>query len=142
MSDDEWSDSDSEPGGDVETAVLLGVPDGALSAPGDAADAAVSRLGGSPVRPHVLCVIESSFISVSAQAFLTASPRADAAECKSCGARMPLLAQVWCPREGAAHDRALYVWGCARARCQRADGRCAPPPRRSQAWGMNEWRVV
>jgi pre-rRNA-processing protein TSR4 len=54
------------------------------------------------------------------QAFLTTNPSVDAAACKSCGARMPLLAQVWCPREGAAHDRALYVWGCARARCQRA----------------------
>jgi pre-rRNA-processing protein TSR4 len=133
MSDDEWSDSDSEPGGDVETAVLLGVPDGALSAPGDAADAAVSRLGGSPVRPHVLFVISNRALYLCVQAFLTASPSLEAAECKSCGARMPLLAQVWCPREGAAHDRALYVWGCARVRCQRADGRCAAPPRPSRA---------
>ena len=50
MSEDEdWSDSDSEAGSEVETSVLLGVPDGFIETPSDAKDAAVSRIGGVPV---------------------------------------------------------------------------------------------
>ena len=57
--DEDWSDSEDEdaPGGGVETAVQLGVPNGALAPAGDdGRDAAVSRIGGHPVRyvpsPH------------------------------------------------------------------------------------------
>lgn len=52
---DEWSDSDDEGPSGVETSVLLGVPDGPVNAPTDLSDAAVSRIGGHPVR-YVLCV--------------------------------------------------------------------------------------
>jgi hypothetical protein len=47
--EDDWSDSDDEALSDVETSVLLGVPDGLVEAT-DANDAAVSRIGGHPVR--------------------------------------------------------------------------------------------
>jgi len=48
--DDDWSDSDDEIGAEVETAVLLGVPDGVMETETDIKDAAVSRIGGHPVR--------------------------------------------------------------------------------------------
>ncbi|KAG6844553.1 hypothetical protein H0H87_005973 [Tephrocybe sp. NHM501043] len=48
--DEDWSDSDDEVGSDVETSVLLGVPDGLVQADTDISDAAVSRIGGHPVR--------------------------------------------------------------------------------------------
>ncbi|KAF7798001.1 hypothetical protein EIP86_009211 [Pleurotus ostreatoroseus] len=99
--EEDWSDSDDELA-DVETAVQLGVPDGPLPPP-DAADAAVSRIGGLP-------------------AFLTAPPPLASARCKNCSQPMELLVQVWCPLEGSPHDRALYVWGCARGVCQRLEG--------------------
>lgn len=50
MALDEWSDSDDEVLSDVETSVLLGVPDGPLETIADINDAAVSRIGGHPVR--------------------------------------------------------------------------------------------
>ena len=48
--DDDSSDSGDEALGDVETAVLLGVPDGPIHSALDLSDAAVSRIGGHPVR--------------------------------------------------------------------------------------------
>jgi hypothetical protein len=48
--DDDWSDSDDEIGSEVETAVLLGIPDGVVETETDIKDAAVSRIGGHPVR--------------------------------------------------------------------------------------------
>lgn len=48
--DEDWSDSDEEHLSEVETAVLLGVPDGSIANPTDLHDAAVSRIGGHPVR--------------------------------------------------------------------------------------------
>lgn len=53
--EDDWSDSDEEVLSEVETSVLLGVPDGSISTPADLTDAAVSRIGGHAVRyvPHV-----------------------------------------------------------------------------------------
>ena len=47
--EDDWSDSDEE-WSDVETSVLLGVPDGPIDVESDLFDAAVSRIGGLPVR--------------------------------------------------------------------------------------------
>lgn len=47
--DNDWSDSDEEALSDVETSVLLGVPDGPIDTPSDLDDAAVSRIGGRPV---------------------------------------------------------------------------------------------
>lgn len=48
--DDDWSDSDEEVLSEVETSVLLGVPDGPITAEADINDALVSRIGGYPVR--------------------------------------------------------------------------------------------
>ena len=48
--DDDWSDSDDEELPDVETSVLLGITDGPIEKQEDIDDAAVSRLGGYPVR--------------------------------------------------------------------------------------------
>ncbi len=46
----DWSDSDEDDLSQVETSVLLGIPDGAIESPADLNDAAVSRIGGPPVR--------------------------------------------------------------------------------------------
>lgn len=48
--EDDWSDSDEEIGAGTETDVLLGVPDGNVESDADVKDAAVSRIGGLPVR--------------------------------------------------------------------------------------------
>lgn len=48
--EDDWSDSDGEIGAGMETDVLLGVPDGRVETDADIKDAAVSRIGGLPVR--------------------------------------------------------------------------------------------
>lgn len=47
--DSDWSDSDDDVS-DVETSVLLGIPDGPILKQEDVEDAAVSRLAGYPVR--------------------------------------------------------------------------------------------
>ena len=49
--DDDWSDSDDDVGTDVETNVLLGIPDGEIDNAVDVADPSVSRIGGHPVGP-------------------------------------------------------------------------------------------
>jgi pre-rRNA-processing protein TSR4 len=50
LSADDWSDSEDEVLSEVETSVLLGIPDGSLATMTDINDAAVSRIGGHPVR--------------------------------------------------------------------------------------------
>ena len=52
--DSDWSDSDDEELSEMETPVLLGIPDGTIEKREDAGDAAVSRIGGYPVRNVVL----------------------------------------------------------------------------------------
>lgn len=56
-SEDDWSDSDDDAMSEVETNVFLGVPDGSIDAMADIQDAAVSRIGGLPVRDISLCTI-------------------------------------------------------------------------------------
>ncbi|KAH7927870.1 hypothetical protein BV22DRAFT_1103431 [Leucogyrophana mollusca] len=102
--EDDWSDSDEETGSDVETAVLLGFPDGTVETESDLKDAAVSRIGGHPA------LLPSR------------EPPISCSQCKNCSYPMELLMQIWCPFEDSPHDRALYVWGCARASCQRKPG--------------------
>ncbi|TEB21844.1 hypothetical protein FA13DRAFT_1766586 [Coprinellus micaceus] len=98
--DDGWSDSDEDELGEVETSVLLGVPDGPIDAESDVNDVAVSRIGGHP-------------------AFLASSePPISSSQCKVCSNPMELLVQMWCPFENSPMDRALYMWGCSRAGCQ------------------------
>ncbi|KAJ7180460.1 programmed cell death protein 2 [Mycena filopes] len=102
--DEEWSDSDEEAVSEVETSVLLGTPDGSITAAADLADAAVSRMGGHP-------------------AFLPSNePPFSSSACKTCARPMELLVQMWCPFENSPMDRALYVWGCAAAECQSKEG--------------------
>ncbi|KAF7430584.1 hypothetical protein PC9H_006292 [Pleurotus ostreatus] len=102
--EEDWSDSDEDDRSEVETPVLLGVPDGPIDNAADTADAAVSRIGGHP-------------------AFLPArEPAFESSHCKVCDQPMELLVQMWCPFENSPMDRALYVWGCARAKCQSKDG--------------------
>ena len=59
---DDWSDSEEEDErSDVETSVLLGIPDGEIEKQEDISDAAVSRIGGHPVRLfiyYMLCTID------------------------------------------------------------------------------------
>ncbi|KAJ6581245.1 programmed cell death protein 2 [Mycena capillaripes] len=104
IDDEDWSDSDEEVVSEVETSVLLGTPDGAITAAADLADAAVSRIGGHP-------------------AFLPSNePPFSSSSCKICSRPMELLVQMWCPFENSPMDRALYVWGCAVPDCQNKDG--------------------
>lgn len=49
----DWSDSDDDILSEVETSVLLGIPDGVVDE-ADINDAAVSRIGGHPVG-YILC---------------------------------------------------------------------------------------
>jgi pre-rRNA-processing protein TSR4 len=123
-SDDGWSDSDDEGLSDVETSVLLGVPDGPVEQSKDLLDAAVSRIGGHPVRASLsLCNSVIEYDRTSPQAFLTADPPVSSSHCKSCSQPMELLVQVWCPFEESPMDRSLYIWGCAQGKCQRKEGR-------------------
>ncbi|KAJ7623431.1 programmed cell death protein 2 [Roridomyces roridus] len=96
--DDDWSDEDEDALSEVETSVLLGTPDGTITAASDLADAAVSRIGGLPAFLH-----EPSFSS---------------SHCAICAKPMQLLVQMWCPFENSPMDRALYVWGCPEPACQ------------------------
>jgi len=62
--DDDWSDSDEDVLSGVESSVLLGVPDGAVDG-ADINDAAVSRIGGHPVRYILYCFMACSLTSMS-----------------------------------------------------------------------------
>ncbi|KAJ7088581.1 programmed cell death protein 2 [Mycena epipterygia] len=81
---DDWS-SDEVVSEDVS--VLLGTPDGAITAAADLVDAAASRIGGHLAFPP------------SNEPPFSSSP-------------MELLVQMWCPFENSSMDRALYVWRC------------------------------
>lgn len=67
--DDEWSDSDDEGLSEVETSVLLGIPDGEIQEAVDVTDPSVSRMGGLPVSspvhntPWNVDMMESGFSS-------------------------------------------------------------------------------
>jgi pre-rRNA-processing protein TSR4 len=121
--DDGWSDSDEDELGEVETSVLLGVPDGPIDAESDVNDVAVSRIGGHPVRSILYMYEHAEYIDDSRllllKAFLASSePPISSSQCKVCSNPMELLVQMWCPFENSPMDRALYMWGCSRAGCQ------------------------
>ncbi|KLO13284.1 hypothetical protein SCHPADRAFT_904351 [Schizopora paradoxa] len=97
------SDSENESLEEIETSVLLGLPDGPIESQNDVDDAAVSRIGGYP-------------------AFLTSEPPIESAQCRVCSSPMELLVQLWCPFEESTMDRALYVFGCSRGGCQKKVG--------------------
>ncbi|TFY72314.1 hypothetical protein EVG20_g694 [Dentipellis fragilis] len=106
MDDSDWSSSDEEATRDVETSVLLGVPDGPVETDSDLTDAAVSRIGGLPVGLIPVMSIHTEYIDY----------------CRQCSGPMELLVELWCPFEGSAYDRALYIWGCGQGDCQKKDG--------------------
>ena len=65
--EEDWSDSDEESSSDIETSVLLGVPDGPVDEPNDLKDAAVSRIGGHPVGRIYIC--EACFLLIKLSAY-------------------------------------------------------------------------
>ncbi|KAI0321022.1 programmed cell death protein 2 [Amylostereum chailletii] len=123
--DDDWSDSDDELLSEVESSVLLGIPDGAVESPSDIKDAAVSRIGGHPVRLifyPTMYPFRLIHTCRRSQALLSNDNPFDSSHCKRCREPMELLVQMWCPFEDSPYDRALYVWGCAKSACQRREG--------------------
>jgi hypothetical protein len=71
--EDTWSDSDDDELAEVETSVLLGVPDGPMSAESDLADAAVSRIGGHPVRDRLYQCIIVLYVFIQSKNFFMCS---------------------------------------------------------------------
>jgi pre-rRNA-processing protein TSR4 len=125
----EWSDEDEDDATQVETSVLLGVPDGPVESASDLKDAAVSRIGGLPVRliPNQTCTsIILSIYNIHSQALLSHKVPFDSSRCQHCNNSMELLVQLWAPFEDSPYDRAVYAWGCARSGCQRKGGRYVP----------------
>ena len=79
--DSDWSDSDDEELSEMETSVLLGIPDGPIEKQEEADDAAVSRIGGYPVRNVVLysiaCTVNNNrhfFLAFVYDTFVKTSP--------------------------------------------------------------------
>ena len=122
-----WSDSDEEDDvPQVETSVLLGIPDGAIESPSDLKDAAVSRIGGLPVRliPTQKCIsLLINTYDLHSQALLSPRVPLESSHCLQCKKPMELLVQLWAPLQDSPYDRAVYVWGCAESGCQRMSGR-------------------
>jgi len=97
---DDESDFDSD---EEFSEVQLGLADGPLENE-DEANPLVSRIGGRPV-----------WLPLSP----TKLPPASLVQCQYCQKPMQLLVQIFAPLENSAFDRNLFVWGCARAACQR-----------------------
>ena len=121
----DWSDEEDEEDIRTETSVFLGIPDGPVESVSDLKDAAVSRIGGLPVRfiysttnLHLLSTYDQC-----SQALLSHKVPFDSSHCQHCKNPMELLVQLWAPFENSPYDRAVYVWGCARSGCQRRAGR-------------------
>jgi len=126
VDDANWSDSDDEVLSDLETSVLLGVPDGFIETIADINDAAVSRIGGHPVRSISHMYHYSHFLDLYSliKAFLPSHELPfSSSHCKICSSPCELLVQLWCPFENSPMDRAVYIWGCAKLLCQGQDGR-------------------
>jgi pre-rRNA-processing protein TSR4 len=125
----DWSDDDEDDVTQIETSVLLGVPDGPAESASDLKDVAVSRIGGLPVRPISVQACTSILLSIydtHSQALLSPQVSFDSSCCQHCKNPMELLVQLWAPFEDSPYDRAVYVWSCARSGCQRKGGRYVP----------------
>ncbi|KDN53478.1 hypothetical protein K437DRAFT_253183, partial [Tilletiaria anomala UBC 951] len=111
---DSDSDFSSDEAQDIK--VYLGLPDGPLE-PEDESNPLVSRAGGRPA------FLPRPIASTSSTRW---PPQPEhVSSCKICGRDMEMLMQIFAPLEGSCYDRTLYIWGCARAKCQRArDSRC------------------
>ncbi|WVQ84403.1 hypothetical protein IAT38_006555 [Cryptococcus sp. DSM 104549] len=111
--------SPSSPAGSSSSSIeftntLLALPDGAIpAAHPDRSSHTISLIGGYPTFPPL----------PSPKGKEKASEQAPTeVRCGICHKPMPLLAQVYCPPENGENDRTLYVWGCARAGCQKREG--------------------
>ena len=65
---EDFSDSESDcgsSGGDIESSVQLGIPDGSISSQSDLLDPCVSRIGGRPVRAIHSCTFSRNLIFIS-----------------------------------------------------------------------------
>jgi pre-rRNA-processing protein TSR4 len=125
----DWSDEDEGDVTQIETSVLLGVPDGPVESASDLKDVAVSRIGGLPVRPIPIQTCTSILLSIydsHSQALLSPKVPFHSSCCQHCKNPMELLVQLWAPFEDSPYDRAVYVWGCARSGCQKKGGRYVP----------------
>jgi hypothetical protein len=74
---DNWSDSDSENESaltGVETTVELGIPNGEITSTDDLGDPMVSRIGGIPVRLHVLFAFKYPVLNFLISLFLMHNP--------------------------------------------------------------------
>jgi len=60
-----WSDEDEDDATQIETSIHLGVPDGPVESASDLNDAAVSRIGGLPVRPIPTRICTSILLNIS-----------------------------------------------------------------------------
>jgi pre-rRNA-processing protein TSR4 len=124
-----WSDEDEGDVAQTETSVHLGVPDGPVESASDLKDAAVSRIGGLPVRLFSTQTCTSILLGTNdlrSQALLSHNVPFDSTRCQHCKNPMELLVQLWAPFEESPYDRAVYVWGCARSGCRRKSGRYVP----------------
>ncbi|WWC62959.1 uncharacterized protein I303_105557 [Kwoniella dejecticola CBS 10117] len=86
------------------TNVLLALPDGSIpSNHADAKSYTISSIGGYPTFPPLPNIPKEI-------------------NCGICHQPIPLLTQVYCPLENGENDRVLYVFACARLKCQKRDG--------------------
>ncbi|WRT66713.1 uncharacterized protein IL334_003676 [Kwoniella shivajii] len=94
------------------TNVLLALPDGPIpSQHPDLNSHCISLIGGYPTFPP---------LPGSSASGIDFPPKS--VNCGICHKPIPLLAQIYCPPEGGENDRTIYVWGCARLKCQKRDG--------------------
>ena len=141
---DDYSDSDDSDADEVQTTVLLGLPDGPIESSSDLSRLRISRIGGLPVHTSFNWISrlldhlsDHLVLSLLVKVFPTGVPRPSlsASFCSSCNNPAQLLVQLWCPFESSPYDRVLDVWVCSRASCQRKDGRCA-------ARQMSRWKCL
>ena len=129
---DDYSDSDESDVEDIQTNVLLGLPDGPISSTSDLVKPRISRIGGHPVyKSFNLYSLRHLILFSPLRLFLakvypsgTPKPPLSVSRCQSCSEPMELLVQLWCPFESSAFDRTLHIWACSRVQCQRKEGRC------------------
>ncbi|WWD18790.1 hypothetical protein CI109_103245 [Kwoniella shandongensis] len=109
MSPSSPAGSSSSSSSSLYTNTLLALPDGPIPPSHlDLTSHCVSLLGGYPTFPP---------LPASAAGKVPEEVR-----CGVCHKPMPLLAQVYCPPENGENDRTIYVWGCARVKCQKREG--------------------
>ncbi|WWC71094.1 uncharacterized protein I206_105047 [Kwoniella pini CBS 10737] len=86
------------------TNVLLALPDGSIPQNHeDLKSYTISSIGGYPTFPPL-------------------DNLPNEINCGICHQPIPLLSQVYCPLENGENDRILYIFACARLKCQKRDG--------------------